>query len=87
MRHNETKPDCYCTLQDLKDLNVLPYGWVMIRRSVGGVTDLEDFEIKILGGVDPLAENAKLKRENEAFRYVVETVRRLRDLLTKQEPE
>ena len=69
---SETKPDCYCTLQDLKDLTVLPYGWVMIRRSVGGVADLEDFEIKILGDVDLLAENAKLKRENEAWRQAGE---------------
>ena len=58
---SETKPDCYCTLQDLKDITVLPYGWVMMKRSEGGVADLEDFEIKLLGGADPLMENANLR--------------------------
>ena len=86
---SETKPDCYCTLQDLKDLTVLPYGWVMIRRSVGGVADSEDFEIKILGDVDLLAENAALKQHIIALRANTSksVLRRLDTQLTEQETD
>jgi len=65
----QTKPDCRCTWTDLRDLSILPRGWVMIRRDGA---DLESFGIKYLGeGFDPLVENSKLKAENERLLEVI----------------
>ena len=55
----QTKPDCRCTWIDLRDLSILPHGWVMIRREG---PDLEGFGIKYLGeGFDPLVKVAQLE--------------------------
>lgn len=55
----QTKPDCRCTWFDLRDLSILPHGWVMIRREEPG---LESFGIKYLGeGFDPLVKAAQLE--------------------------
>lgn len=62
----QTKPDCCCTWIDLRDLSILPYGWVMIRREG---PDLENFGIKYLGeGFDPLVKVAQLEAEIEGLK-------------------
>ena len=61
----QTKPDCRCTWIDLRDLSILPHGWVMIRREEHG---LESFGIKYLGeGFDPLEKLAQLEAGLDAL--------------------
>ena len=61
---SETKPDCKCLVSDLYNPQILPEGWVMLRRTPN--TDPADgfVGIKMLGtGPDPLVRIFKLKKE------------------------
>lgn len=62
-----TKSDCKCTLDDLKDLTVLPYGWCMIIRDPMFAGDVESFGIKYLGDIDPLQQIEELKKALELY--------------------
>lgn len=54
-----TKPDLYCTIDELDDIELLPFGWVMLRRQSKKYPDLID--IKFLGGLDPLERIEQLE--------------------------
>ena len=57
----KTKPDLYCTIEELSRLSVLPHGWVMLRRQSKETPDFID--IKYLGGVDPLDRISELETQ------------------------
>ena len=45
-------PALHCTIEELSDLKILPFGWVLLKRHSEVNPDLID--IRLLGGLDPL---------------------------------
>lgn len=62
---DDTKPDLHCVIEELSDLRVLPFGWVLLRREDEENPDL--INIKYLGGLDPLARITELEDENKSY--------------------
>ncbi len=67
-----------CLIEELVDTDVLPWGWVMLRRTPN--TDAADgfIEVRMTGDVDLIAENAAAfelldvyEKENERLRLLL----------------
>ena len=64
-----------CLIEELNDLDILPWGWVMIRRTPN--TDPEDgfIELHYTGDTNLIEENAALKRENKRLSKIERVAR------------
>ena len=62
----------HCLLEELHDLSILPYGWVMLRRMPNTDPGDEFIEIKYFGGNDLLKRNRKLEAVVEAGKELQE---------------
>ena len=56
-------PDLHCTIEELSDIRILPFGWVLLKRHSRVNPDLID--IRFLGGLEPLERIRTLEAELE----------------------
>lgn len=61
----ETKPDLRCVVEELNDVNILPFGWVLLRRQPNSDPKDGFIDIKLTGDMDILAKNRRLLAANE----------------------